>query len=72
MILDNSATKSMAQQAADISGMPQTVYQRKDGSFIFCAKGNVEGLKMALKPNESIGYIATINPSAWPKEEKDA
>lgn len=71
MILDDSATKSMAQQAADISGLPQTIYQRADGSFLFCAKGNVQGLKMVLKPNERIGYITTVNPSTWPKESVD-
>lgn len=72
MILDDSATKSMAQQAADMSNLPQTIYQRANGSFIFCAKGNVEGLKMVLRSDERIGYVTTINPSSWPKEEKNA
>lgn len=73
MILDGNASLNMAQQAADLSGLEQTVYRRADGSHIFCAKGNFEGLKMALRPNEQVGYVGSIKPSYWPKEEqKDA
>jgi hypothetical protein len=68
MILDDNAPHSMAQQAADYSNLPQTLYRRKDGSYIFCAKGNFEGLKMALHVNEQVQYVTTINPSSWPKE----
>jgi hypothetical protein len=70
MILDGNASMNMAQQAADYSGLEQTVYSRADGSYIFCAKGNFEGLKMALRPNEQVGYVGSVKPSYWPKEEK--
>lgn len=59
MVLD---VEPLAQAAADYSGIEQTIYQRKDGSYIFCAKGNFNGLKMALKPNEQVTYIKSIPP----------
>ena len=63
MILDDAATRSMAQHAANMSNIEQTVYRRKDGSYIFCAKGNLEGLRYALKPNEQVQYVETIRPN---------
>lgn len=71
MILDDKATESMAQQAADYSGKEQTIFRRADGSYIYCAKGNFEGLKMALRPNEQVGYVGSLKPSYWPKEESN-
>jgi len=68
MILDESAAKSMAQQAADLSNTEQSVYQRGNGGFLVCAKGNVAGLQMALKPNEQINYLYSVKPSHWPKD----
>lgn len=67
MILD---VDSLAQASADASNIPQVIYQRKDGSYLFCAQGNTAGLKMALAPNEQITYVKTIKPSHWPTEEK--
>jgi len=71
MILDNEGLKTIIQEAADYSGTEQTVYLRKDGSDLYCAKGNLAGLKMALAPNEQIGFVCSIKPSYWPKEESD-
>lgn len=70
MILDTSAVDAMAQSAADMSNQSQQIYQRHNGSFIYCAKGNFEGLKMALKPNEQVRYIKTVHPSYWPKDKE--
>lgn len=63
MILDDTTITSMAQQAADYSGKSQTIYKRADGSFLFCAEGNVTGLNMVLKPNEQIQYIKLVKPT---------
>lgn len=71
MILDNTtAVDTMAQQAADHSNKPQTIYRRANGGYIFCAEGNFFGLKQALNPNEQVAYIKKINPSHWPIEKK--
>lgn len=60
--------ESMAQAAADYSGIEQTIYQRNNGALVFCAKGNKAGFFMTLQRDESITYIKTIRPSYWPKE----
>jgi hypothetical protein len=70
MLLNDNGVDTMAQQAADYSGLEQTIYRRGNGGYIFCAKGNFFGLKQALNPNEQVQYIKTIKPSNWPKEEK--
>jgi len=69
MILDDQAVVSLAQTAADYSNTEQTIYKRKNGSYIYCAKGNFNGLKLALGLTEQVIYVGSIKPSHWPKEE---
>jgi hypothetical protein len=67
-MLDDSF-QNIVQTAADYSGLEQEVYQRRDGSLLYCAKGNRAGLDMVLQQGEPIKRITTIKPSYWPKDK---
>lgn len=70
MILNDPAVISMAQAAADYSNTEQTIYKRKNGSYIYCAKGNFNALKAMFDSSEQVVYVGSVKPSYWPKEEQ--
>lgn len=64
MVLNDTAVKSMAQEEANRSGKPQSIYQRPNGEYIFCASGMLPLIKQYLPANEQVRYIETREPKS--------
>jgi hypothetical protein len=62
-ILDEQGIETLVQETANRSNAAQEIYQRKDGTFIYCVKGMLSEIKKYLPANEQLRYIKTINPS---------
>lgn len=62
MILDETAVRNLAQQSANTSGRAQSIYQRKDGSYITCPQGMLAEVRKFLKQNEQVRFVATLEP----------
>ncbi len=45
MILDQTAVENMAQLAANMSGKPQRIYQRRNGELFFGPEGTLTVLR---------------------------
>lgn len=70
MILDTNGMETLIQETADRSNAPQEVYQRRDGSIMYCVKGMLSQIKQFLPAKEQLQYLRTVNPSTWPKNDK--
>lgn len=70
MILDDNGMDTLIQETADRSNAPQEVYQRKNGTIVYCAKGMITEVKRCLPANEQLRYLRTVKPSTWPKDDQ--
>lgn len=64
MILNEEAVYSMAQASANRDNRNYQIYQRANGTYIFCAEGMFNLVKQTvLNTNEQVKFIDTVKPN---------